>query len=70
MNADTLEVKADLVDTIKRLRIATGGRGKYWQAAKRLLRLALAIDTATGARKVTLQRKLDALARISQGGPA
>jgi hypothetical protein len=36
----------------------TGGRGKWWQAAKRAISLSL----ATNARKAALQRQLDALA--------
>jgi hypothetical protein len=40
----------------------TGGRGKWWQAAKRAITLTGAINSAKGAaRKVALQRKLDAL---------
>jgi hypothetical protein len=40
----------------------TEGRGKWWQAVKRAVKLTVAIHTATGARKVALGRQLDALA--------
>jgi hypothetical protein len=41
----------------------TGGRGKCWQAVKRVISLSLATLSATGARKVALQRQIDMLVR-------
>jgi len=41
----------------------TGGRGKCWQAVKRVISLSLATLSATDARKVALQRQIDALVR-------
>ncbi|HWO91317.1 MAG TPA: hypothetical protein VNP53_05050 [Methylomirabilota bacterium] len=52
-----------LRSVVERLHKETGGRGKWWHAAKRSITLAVAIHSARGARKVALQRQFDALVR-------
>jgi hypothetical protein len=57
---EAMHTITELVDELYKV---TGGRGKWWQAGKRAIKLTFAIHTATGARKIALQRQLDALVR-------
>lgn len=68
MNTDTLMVEQRREQELQLLRSMlgalykeTGGRGKWWQAVNQAITLTGAINSAKGARKIALQRKLDAL---------